>query len=783
MAGKRSLHARRFVSRGRGCYRGDNMSSRSRLEAVCARIIAWRVSIVVLFAVLVPLAIWQAQQLRSSAAIGGLVVVSDPDYVATKAFEKIFPESAIVLLLLEFDDPYQPAALATVDAVTHAARSVPGVTVFSALEVYRRAHPGFQPAAQTAGELKRFITGADALRRQGLWGKGFLGVGVAFPARGAEARDHTLAALDAALAGVAKGPLLRMRKVGAPYLESWIERESREAQLRGFPLFALMVMGFAFFLYRSWRALLAILLSLAASVALAMGAGHLLGYGITVVSALVPLTVLVTTLASLVYVHSRYVDQLEPNLEAHHLIALRDKFLPVTASSVAAVLGFAALVVSPIRPVREMGIWTALSLAIGWIVTFTLFPALQRMLRTPTGQEQAVRSRLYDKIASVVPGLSYRHRWLLLITSLALSALGLVALLGIPGVVAGVNVSVEGLDYVDHELQIHRDMTFFRDNVSGLNAARVWVQVPDGTATEPEVLRGIDRFMTSIQAMPMVSSVVGPTTFLRMREYVAGHGAQLPLDAAGFARIAADTESLLLTERELRGFIDVNSLSNLQLTVTFRRGPGADYDDLKRDLNTAWAEATRIAPALREATIQVVGESMLQAKVGKSLVPTLTESFAITAVLIFAAFLMVFRSPSARLMAMIPSLFAILVTFLGLRLVGGSLNVATILIATTVLGTTENDQIHFFYHLQEVKDQPFEAQLQHALRVSGRAIFFATVINATGFMGLAFSNFPPLRQFGVETAVAFALAMLADFTALPAALWIVHKQKPASEPR
>jgi predicted RND superfamily exporter protein len=175
----------------------------------------------------------------------------------------------------------------------------------------------------------------------------------------------------------------------------------------------------------------------------------------------------------------------------------------------------------------------------------------------------------------------------------------------------------------------------------------------------------------------------------------------------------------------------------------------------------------------------VVGESLLQAKVGASLVPTLTESFALTAALIFAAFLFVFRSPTARLMAMIPSLFAILCTFLVLRLLGGSLNVATILIATTVLGTTENDQIHFFHHLQEGEGPAgLDGALRHALRVSGRAILFATLINAAGFLGLAFSNFPPLRQFGLETAGAFLLAMLADFTALPAALWIVRRERP-----
>jgi predicted RND superfamily exporter protein len=136
-------------------------------------------------------------------------------------------------------------------------------------------------------------------------------------------------------------------------------------------------------------------------------------------------------------------------------------------------------------------------------------------------------------------------------------------------------------------------------------------------------------------------------------------------------------------------------------------------------------------------------------------------------------FLLVFRSATARLLAMIPSLFAILATFLGMRLFGASLNVATILIATIILGTTETDQIHFFHHLHERDGAPLADALTHALRVSGRAIVFATLINAAGFLALSFSSFPPLRQFGLVTSTAFLLGLVADFLALPAGLWMV----------
>jgi predicted RND superfamily exporter protein len=176
-----------------------------------------------------------------------------------------------------------------------------------------------------------------------------------------------------------------------------------------------------------------------------------------------------------------------------------------------------------------------------------------------------------------------------------------------------------------------------------------------------------------------------------------------------------------------------------------------------------------------------VGLAPLQAKISHHMVPTLVESFGLTVVIIFGTFLLVFRSGIARLMAMIPSFFAILVMFLLMRGAGVFLNVATILIASTVLGTSENDQIHFFYHFQERRKEPggtIEQSLRHTMLISGRAIFFATLINAGGFLAFALAKLPPIRQFGLLSALAFVLSMIADFTALPAALWLLFRAKP-----
>jgi predicted RND superfamily exporter protein len=736
-----------------------------------ARVVRMRAALLVLYALLVPAAAVVASRIPSEGAIDRLIVPSDPDYASTRAFQSIFPEAQVVLLLLESDDPWSPESIARLDAAKLALRGVPHVGTFAILDALRRARP-----AASAAELARLARGTDFFRRQGLVGDRFLTLVASLDVRSPRERDAALAAIDAAIARSGAEPV---RKVGAPYVTSWLERQSSSASARSFPIFAVLLVGIVLFLYRSWRALLALVLALGAAVALGVAAGALLGFAFTIVSVLVPLTILVTTLATLVYLHSRFVDQPEGvALEAHHLAALRNKFLPVTASTLAAAMGFAALAVSRIRPIREMGIWTAVGLVLSWVVAYTLFPALQLALKTPTGRTVPVRSGAYDRLAASLPAFTFRHRWALAGGALAACAAGLVALFGFPGIVKGMSVGVDTLEYIDPSTQLHRDLAWFREHVMDLNVARVWVHLPGATATDPEVLRAIDRFQSAVEASPEVTGATGPTTPLRLRRYLSGQGEALPRDAAGFARAAADVEQLLLTERDLQSFIDVKGLSDLQLTVLFRGGDAAGYAALAGRLRAAWEAARADAPALEGGDMRVVGESLLQVKVGASLVPTLAQSFLLTVALIFTVFLVLFRSGVERLLAMIPSLFALLATFLGMRLFGGTLNVATIIIATTVLGTTENDQIHFFHHMHERADAGVEERIRHALRVSGRAIVFATLIDAAGFLGLSVSSFPPLRQFGLMTAAAFLFALVADFTALPAALWIASGERP-----
>ena len=163
-------------------------------------------------------------------------------------------------------------------------------------------------------------------------------------------------------------------RLGQSFVNVYLDDAQRSAPLY-FVLFGLFMIVLTIALYRSVRTLIAFLITLATCLALCVGYIGLTGGTFTIVSPMVPMTVLVTASATLVYLQSRFVERpAERPVDAHQLFTLTNKFVACTASIFATAVGFAALQVSNIRLIREMGIWVAVGLALTWVMVFTLFP-------------------------------------------------------------------------------------------------------------------------------------------------------------------------------------------------------------------------------------------------------------------------------------------------------------------------------------------------------------------------------------------------------------------------
>jgi predicted RND superfamily exporter protein len=758
----------------------------SRLSRFFTAVVAARFWIVAVYAVLLVPSTWFALKVHQDNSLDRLIVRSDPDHRANQQFEDVFGRGEYVLLLAEAEQPFAPDVLRRLDALERRLAGIPKVQVNSALSAYRRAKGGFDPTPEGAEAFQKFAVGTTLFREQGLVGDRSLAMALVLDVRATEERQQVVTAIDAALADLERDPrpLTGIHKLGEPYVNAYLDRDSRATATQYFPLFTAFVVLLTVGLYRSLRTVIAFLISLGVAAALTVGFVGATGGDFTLVSSLVPMTVLITCTATLVYLQSRFVDRpADRPVDEHQIFALENKFAACTASIFATAAGFAALYVSKIRPIREMGLWVAIGLGFTWVVVFTLFPALQRILRTPTramatGHAHEAGSR-FARFTAWLPRWSYHWRWTLVPGSLALCAVGAGALFGVPGWLEPMSLQTNALEYIPHKSTLYRDTKQLEAKIPGLAVTELWLSGRFGAVTDADVVRGFDELERAIAADPRVGSVFGPGAMVRSIGYAATGSDRIPGDDKALESLTAALESKLPTDPVLLRFVD-KALGQTHLTIITKSADYRAFVAIQKMIDQRWREAVTKTPALKGFSARIVGRGPLQAKIAHDLVPTLVESFGITVLIIFGTFLVVFRNGAARLMALIPSLFAILVMFLFMRVVGMTLNIATILIASTVLGTSENDQIHFFFHFLERQKEggTTEESLAHTLRVAGRAIITATLINAGGFFAFALAELPPVRQFGILSAVAFLLSMLADFTALPAALWMVFRERP-----
>jgi uncharacterized protein len=748
------------------------------------RVLQARHVIVGVFVFLALAGIYGALQIPTDTSINRLIVATDPVAKATADFERVYPQAEEALIVLESPDPLSLAALQGADQLERELDKIPKVSAHSLLTVYFRSAPPPSIGPAEAANLRAFATGTSLVRRTGLMGDHYLGIGLELQVNSPAERDQALAAIDAIVLPLpaAGHPFTAVRRVGSPWLDAWLERQTGASTKKFMPLFGVFLMTLVFVVYRSWRALAAIIFTLGASVAIAVGCGELLAFSNSVVSTLVPLTVMVTTTATLVYIHSRYMEPGESSTPfEHHARALANKFLPCTASMFATAVGFAALAVSDIRPVREMGMWTACGLIGAWVACFTLFPALQSLLRAPRRASAAAQEKWFVSFVDVLVPATQRYRWFLVAGAVLVMLCGAASLFGIPGKLEPLQLETDALTYVNPRERVAQDTRQF-EKANGLDVKDLWLQTRPGHALDPDFLRSVELLARRLEQHPGVNSVDGPTTVLRWARYIQTGSDELPSSADAWPKLAADLEQILLNEPGARSYVDVADLSSVRLSVRAHAETFGPSGELRKFILQTWNEAQASDPSFKTVRGQMAGAGVLSGIITERLLPTLTQSFGITASVIFLAFLVVFRSPSARLMTMIPSFFAILSVFIVMRVADIPLNIATILIGSTVLGATENDQVHFFYHLQEGRSSgTTSGALKHAMLTAGRPILFATLINTSGFLALSLSDLPPMRQFGVVSASAFVLALLADFTALPGALWILSRQRSATQ--
>jgi predicted RND superfamily exporter protein len=162
-----------------------------------------------------------------------------------------------------------------------------------------------------------------------------------------------------------------------------------------------------------------------------------------------------------------------------------------------------------------------------------------------------------------------------------------------------------------------------------------------------------------------------------------------------------------------------------------------------------------------------------------------TSSFVGAFLQIFLFMAIIWRSPSAAAIGMLPNLAPLFFIIVLMGATGIYLDLATVMIASVVLGITVDDTIHLYHgyqHRLRAGMTPVFA-IARSFESSGRAVMAVSLLLVVQFGLLTASNFIPTANFGLMTSVGLFSGQLFELLLLPALLLIKDgRKKPLKAP-
>ena len=171
-------------------------------------------------------------------------------------------------------------------------------------------------------------------------------------------------------------------------------------------------------------------------------------------------------------------------------------------------------------------------------------------------------------------------------------------------------------------------------------------------------------------------------------------------------------------------------------------------------------------------SVVVTGMMVLFNDMLKQLADSQLRTLAYVVLATFLMFSSLLRSLLLALLALIPNIIAATAVMAFMGFAGIPLDMITITIAAISIGIGVDDTIHYLHRFNEEYRTAADIRtaVERAHQTIGRAMYFTSMIIVVGFSILAFSNFLPTVYFGLLTALAMLLALIANLTLLPALL-------------
>lgn len=545
-------------------------------------------------------------------------------------------------------------------------------------------------------------------------------------------------------------------------------------------------------IFRQWRFIILPLSTCILTAVLMLGLLSWLDWRLTVISSNFVALLLITTLAITIHLVVRFRESYgeHPHWSKGQLVMDMVHYMlrPCLFTALTTVVAFVSLVVSGIRPVIDFGWMMTMGLAVGFCMAFILLPA--GLMLWPLGDPKDNG----DQSKAFTLGFSRfaEQRGGLVITLSILAAL--VSAYGI----SLLKVDNRFIDYFHKDTEIYQGMEAIDRRLGGTMPLEIIIDIAPEVAVAEELEAEEDdefsdefddEFGDDLFADESAEAdTVYWFTSAGLRKVESLHDYLESLPEVG------KVQSLAIAYKVAK---DVNggSLSDFELAILRQALPDSINDVLVKPYLAIEQEQTRISMRLVETStdldrmtimakirdhainelgfapeqIHFSGMLVLYNNMLNSLFDSQIMTLGAVFIAIMVMFVILFRSFSLALVAIVPNMLAAFMVLGGMGIAGIPLDMMTITIAAITVGIAVDHEIHYItcFKREFAKDGNYIATMHRSHGTIGRALYYTAITIIVGFSVLSLSEFIPSIYFGLLTGGSMIAATLASLVLLP----------------
>ena len=489
-----------------------------------------------------------------------------------------------------------------------------------------------------------------------------------------------------------------------------------------------------------------------------------LGQPYTMVTAMIPTLLSAYTVANVLHLYASLQRMRDARFRRRRRVpfALQAVHKPALLNGLTTAAAMLALTLVPIPPIQVFGVVAAFGVVMIYLTVFYLLPGLLMKFDRgvwPKGRNGFTWAKVLAYRLSV---FSMRHAGWVAGGVLVLFAAAL-------PLVLKVQAESDLLKFFDESHPISVSTARFEEALVGVTALELVVDGPArDTFMQPEQLLRIRAVQDWVDTLPEVDRSISMVDIIEEMHWAFFEEEDefrvVPDDADLLAQLLLVYDGDDLGELVNREYDRTRVLLNLNV-----HGANAIQAVIER------IEAQIKATESGDLTWQIAGYGRLFADQEDLLVVGQMRSFVGAFGQVFIIMLLLWRSLPTAVISMIPNIAPLYFVF---ALMGGAgiyLDLATVLIASVLLGITVDDTIHIFHNYVERRRNGFSVvfSLARSARVTGRAVVATSLLLIAQFMVLVGSDFQPTANFGLLAAVGLLAAQVMDLILLPAliVLW------------